>query len=395
MFALPSRLDPRMFLRFAALLLAVLVSEPLVAQSLEQDYAKLCSDPAKARSETCQALATSLIAKLQGRQSGATADAPRPDAPRAEAGTDAAWRKRWGVFADMMGKELVSTPGAGATEEVKLAMQKLRSKMEWTVPGQKAVSTMNTGDGVWREVSTVEWDEKTQRLVLVLPPPSNLVSYFVAHPDGSVESPEATYYGITVRGMTRETAPGRYESVVETKKDGAWVETSRTFQASSPEQLAAERLAAQAAPQALPPKAGAPKAGEVAAAATSGKDAGSAAGTHAGSGGGGKPLRFVMTMDMRNLPGDTVNSTCYSNVVTRDGPPGWGAKGFLPPGSGDRARKTVEALKSQFIAACQQSGRAITSEGNFSWVWNQFQGDEERIAGARARFREDVSVSVQ
>ena len=102
-----------------------------------------------------------------------------------------------------------------------------------------------------------------------------------------------------------------------------------------------------------------------------------------------------MTISLRNLPGDKVNPTCYSNVLTRNGPPGWGEKGFLPPGSGEQARATVEALKAQFIAACQASGRQITSEGNFSWIWNQTQGEEERLAGSRAKYAEDVSVSLQ
>jgi len=109
---------------------------------------------------------------------------------------------------------------------------------------------------------------------------------------------------------------------------------------------------------------------------------------------GGKPLRFVMIMNMRNLPGDRVNSTCYSNTVTRDGPPGWGERGFLPPGSGEKARAAVEALKAQFTAACQASGRQITSAGNFNWVWNQTQSDEDRLASERPKHPEDVSVTI-
>lgn len=109
----------------------------------------------------------------------------------------------------------------------------------------------------------------------------------------------------------------------------------------------------------------------------------------------GKPLRFIMSIGMRNLPGDKVNSTCYSSVVTRDGPPGWGGTGFLPPGSGEQARQTVESLKAQFIAACQAGGRQISSAGNFNWVWNQRPDDEQKFAGARAKYAEDVSVIVQ
>ena len=107
-----------------------------------------------------------------------------------------------------------------------------------------------------------------------------------------------------------------------------------------------------------------------------------------------KPLRFVLLISMRNLPGDKVNPTCYSNVITRDGPPGWGAGGFLPPGSGEQAREAVYALKSDFIARCRASGRDITSDGNFNFVWNQTQGDEQRLQDMRPRHREDVSVVV-
>jgi TPR repeat protein len=106
----------------------------------------------------------------------------------------------------------------------------------------------------------------------------------------------------------------------------------------------------------------------------------------------GQPLRFILTISMRNLAGDTVNPTCYSNVITRPGPPGWGAPGFLPPGSGEQARETVQSFKSQFIAKCRASGRDITSEGNFSWLSNRTQDEAQRLASTRARYREDVSV---
>lgn len=108
-----------------------------------------------------------------------------------------------------------------------------------------------------------------------------------------------------------------------------------------------------------------------------------------------KPLRFIMTISMRNLPGDTVNPTCYSNMITRPGPPGWGAGGFLPTGSGEQARDTVFSFKAAFIAKCQSSsGRQITSEGNFNFHYNQSADDEQRLPNVRARYREDVSVAM-
>lgn len=107
-----------------------------------------------------------------------------------------------------------------------------------------------------------------------------------------------------------------------------------------------------------------------------------------------KPLRFILTIGLLNKPGDTVNPTCYSNVITRPGPPGWGAPGFLPQGSGEQARAAVYALKDAFIARCRASGREITSDGNFNYVWNQTSSDEQTLQGVRPRFREDVSVSL-
>jgi hypothetical protein len=108
----------------------------------------------------------------------------------------------------------------------------------------------------------------------------------------------------------------------------------------------------------------------------------------------GQPLRFVLRISLRNQPGDKVNPTCYSNVITRDGPPGWGAPGFLPSGSAEQAHATIQSLKTDFIARCRASGREITSEGNFTWHSNQTAAGEQQIADARPKYREDVSVSL-
>ena len=106
-----------------------------------------------------------------------------------------------------------------------------------------------------------------------------------------------------------------------------------------------------------------------------------------------RELRFVMSISLRNQPGDTVNPTCYSNIVSRPGPSGWGLPGFLPQGSAEKAREIVYALKSDFIARCRQSGREIVSDGSFNFHWNARQGDEEQLQGTRARYKEDVSVA--
>ena len=105
-------------------------------------------------------------------------------------------------------------------------------------------------------------------------------------------------------------------------------------------------------------------------------------------------LRFVMMIGLMNKPGDTVNPICYSNIVTRPGPPGWGAPGFLPSGSSEQARRTVESLRDQFVAKCRASGREITSLGNFDYHWNQSSGDEQRVADTGPRYAEDVLVRI-
>lgn len=107
-----------------------------------------------------------------------------------------------------------------------------------------------------------------------------------------------------------------------------------------------------------------------------------------------RPLRFVLDVSLLNKPGDTVNPTCYSNIVTRPGPPGWGAPASLPEGSNAQATQAVQSLKAAFIAKCRASGREITGEGDFHWSWNRSQDEEQRLADARARYREDVSVTL-
>jgi hypothetical protein len=111
--------------------------------------------------------------------------------------------------------------------------------------------------------------------------------------------------------------------------------------------------------------------------------------------GPGAPLRFVQDIGLQPRAGDRVNPTCYSNVITRPGPPGWGQRGSLPPGSGQQARAAVESLRSSFIAACRAaSGRDVTSAGNFHWTWNETQDGESQIANSRAQYPGDVTVNL-
>ena len=108
-----------------------------------------------------------------------------------------------------------------------------------------------------------------------------------------------------------------------------------------------------------------------------------------------KSLRFVLSIGLQPRAGDSVNPTCYSNVITRAGPPGWGQRGFLPPGSAQAAQAEVQGMKSRFIAACRAaSGREVTSEGDFHWTWNELRDGEAQIANTHAQYREDVTVGL-
>lgn len=233
----------------ASFLIGALLSGNVSAQTLEESYAKLCSDAAKAKSEACQILAKSLVAKLQGQQS---AEAQSPTNAKPDAATQALWRKRWGVFLDMIGTELFAVVGAGAgsTPQVRLAALGMRSKMEWKIPGEEIVSTVIAADGTRYPMGTTRWDEQGQRLVQTFPPPSELVAYWVAQPDGSVRLLEQTYGGLTSRSVVYMVSEGRFETVSEKLEGGVWVEMSRGQNlVYSPERLELERQALQRALQ--------------------------------------------------------------------------------------------------------------------------------------------------
>lgn len=109
----------------------------------------------------------------------------------------------------------------------------------------------------------------------------------------------------------------------------------------------------------------------------------------------GAPLRFVLSIGLQPRTGDRVNPTCYSNVITRPGPPGWRQERFLPASSSQSAYDTVQSFKARFISACKAaSGRDVTSEGNFQWTWNETPARDQQVAERRARASEDVTVDV-
>lgn len=106
-----------------------------------------------------------------------------------------------------------------------------------------------------------------------------------------------------------------------------------------------------------------------------------------------KDLRFVLRVPMGNLATDRNNPTCYSNVLTRPGPPGWGGTGWLPSGSAEQARATVESFKDAFIEKCRASGRSIEPR-NFMFEFNQYKDGDRIVDESRPRYPEDVLVEL-
>lgn len=472
------------------------------AQSLEQTYAELCSDPAKAKSESCVALAQALVAKLQG---GATStNSPTPQGPGAAtladkrvapppaASPQLTMEQRWGLYLGLVDKKLIDVLVGG---NVPYEFPPAIVTFAWDVPGQVMGMFHVQLDGSTTKIATLRWDEERGGLVETSLPDGAEGLLLVPQADRSYVAFTPSGSRITQRKVENDAIEMRTESTLGNRWDLGWLlhrvpftpesfDLMKQIHANSqngarlsasmdpkyrdPEYLRmmAERAAAARAAKAERSAGRAAMFGavmqgvaqgvaeidtggyaeaqanldatvaniEYAAAAerqqqNSSQQAGqqparasqpqmqvapssspspstashfvagqAVASPSAGHGESGtfpgKQLRFVLTISMRNLPGDKVNSTCYSNVVTRDGPPGWGSPGFLPRGSAEQAREIVYSLKSAFIAQCRASGREITSDGNFNFQLNQSQGDEERLQGMRPRYGEDVSVSL-
>ena len=125
----------------AAGLCLAIPSTPLAAEpgpSLEQDYAALCANKPEPASETCVLLKKALIAKLSGNASSpATAELPftarSPAAPSIEQAKREEIRRRWGLYADMVGKTYVEVDTKGSPLAI--------ATYSWEVPGAAMVVT--------------------------------------------------------------------------------------------------------------------------------------------------------------------------------------------------------------------------------------------------------------
>lgn len=227
------------------------------SQSLEESYAELCTDPAKAKGEACQALAGALIAKLQSH-SGSPATGPSraagkagPDASAAtrdaspsavDAEQSALWRKRWGLYLDMIGKDWMVAPVPEREYEANMRLLEGNTmSYRWTLPGVEF--ELNVLDSVLPK-STVRWDESRQRMVV------QDGGEYVAEADGTIVGLEQTTALGTTRSRTTRLLDGSIQSVLEMKEGDAWrVYTTGRLLERTPERVAQERQKLLAAEQ--------------------------------------------------------------------------------------------------------------------------------------------------
>lgn len=394
-------------IRAAIAATSVLLSPCASAQqdtSLESSYAALCATAATQQGETCLALARAIAEK--GRTASLIAQPARPVLDRAV----------WGVYADLVGRTMAlgSTDGP-VFAKVDYSFKDGKIRENWTWYGADARGSKETtiieavaggglqatnGAGVkFPARAAVDGTVVFAKRTLVgrsqfgyYPTPNGLerrTSYMgkqtVEYMSPFDASREAGYKEIAAANRIEFERRKQERSDAQFQMIGALVNGAAQGYAEAKAQQAAAGSAIEVlpAPRAMPAPA-------VTAASSSGPVAGPSAGAT-----GGQPLRFVLSIGLVPRAGDTVNPTCYSNVITRPGPPGWGQGGFLPAGAGAAARETVESLKATFIAACRSaSGREVTSEGDFHWTWNELKAGEAQMAATHAQYHEDVTVNL-
>lgn len=199
----------------ASLLVASVASGALVAQTLEESYATLCSDPAKAKSEACQVLAQSLMAKLQGQQTTpAKAQAAPAATTRSNTGPELVGAQRWGFFADIVDQELVDHP---TENPAKLPFGPATVKYAWDVPGDRMGAFVKQADGSFKRGATLHWDS-VHRGLRETTPAGEAAGLLQWQPDGSIVSNQGT-----ARMVFRRLPDGAIEIRVDADRGQGWV----------------------------------------------------------------------------------------------------------------------------------------------------------------------------
>ncbi len=102
----------------------------------------------------------------------------------------------------------------------------------------------------------------------------------------------------------------------------------------------------------------------------------------------GAAMTFLMEVSVDTII-NRMNGTCYSNLVTIPGPPGWPVFDHT---NDRKAAALVDAYKAGFLAQCGQAGPVRS--GNFSYIWNA-RGSESRLAEEYARQQRNKMFQVQ
>ena len=115
------------------------------AQSLEENYARLCTTPGTDK-VTCDALRKAMLAKLQAQESGtgsstgsqSTPKTPLPKPSDSDSVTER--RAQWGVLVDMIGRQwITSVAGKSLYDARMIAQGQSYATYSWAVPGQEIV----------------------------------------------------------------------------------------------------------------------------------------------------------------------------------------------------------------------------------------------------------------
>lgn len=229
--------------RGAAIALAVwaaLVSGGSIAApapSLEEDYAKLCAGRPEPPSETCLALKQALIDKLSGKgldpatpQASATPQSPAAESVESQR---AEWRRRWGLYAEMVGKSYFVTSTDGTPFGI--------WEYKWNVPGVSMLTIGYPTTATGEIKSQAEcgpqkifrrFDPATSKITRRIDKPcwpSLPDADVIFQPDGSsieTEIPRTSgpkAFRGKYRDLISRRADGTFRSArQERKKDGSW-----------------------------------------------------------------------------------------------------------------------------------------------------------------------------
>lgn len=94
--------------------------------------------------------------------------------------------------------------------------------------------------------------------------------------------------------------------------------------------------------------------------------------------GSGAPLRFRLIVSLVPQAGDTSNMQCYSSIIVRSGPAGWGGSTYPSNDAIAQAQAIVESAKPSFVAKCAAVSQHETQPNSIRYDYN----DDARASSA-------------